>query len=98
VQVDRLNDGKLVYLPLLAGLVVCVCALSTASPQVPLVRAGLAALVAAYAVHLFGAQVVQALGWGVGSWVYQLKVGVKGGAELGGWILLVVALWHVARS
>lgn len=98
VQVDRLSYGKLIYLPLLVGLVGCVCGLSAGSPLVALVRAGLAALVVSYGVHLFGAHVVNALGWGAGTWVYQLKVGVKEGTELGGWLLLVLALWRLAQA
>jgi hypothetical protein len=98
VQVDALSHGKLIYLPLLAGLVVCVWRLAAGSDEAVLVRAGLGALIVSYAVHLFGLHVVEALGWGSGSWVYQLKVGIKEGAELGGWLALVWALWRLARS
>jgi hypothetical protein len=42
--------------------------------------------------------VVEALGWGSGSWVYQVKVGIKEGAELAGWLLVVVALTRLTRA
>jgi peptidoglycan/LPS O-acetylase OafA/YrhL len=98
VQVDALSYGKLIYLPLLAGLVVSVWRLAAGSDEAVLVRAGLASLIVSYAVHLWGMHVVEALGWGSGSGVYQLKVGIKEGAETGGWLALVWALWRLARS
>jgi hypothetical protein len=36
--------------------------------------------------------VVQALGWGTGSWAYQVKVGLKQGTELAGWLLILLGL------
>jgi hypothetical protein len=98
VVVDSHSYGKLIYVPLLAALVVCLWRLAMASDETPLVRAAIIVLMLSYAVHVFGARVVEALGWGAGSWVYQVKVGFKGGAELGGWLLLVLALARLARS
>lgn len=96
VQVDRLSYGKLIYLPVLTGLALCAWRLAAGSDQASLVRAGLAALVMAYAVHIFGLHVVEAVGWGSGGWAYQVKVGIKEGAELAGWLLLVLGLWRLA--
>lgn len=98
VIVDRHSYGKLIYLPLLAALVLCLWRLTLGGEQAPLVWAAILVLMLAYAVHVFGARVVEALGWGGGSWVYQVKVGIKEGAELGGWLLLVVALARLARD
>jgi hypothetical protein len=98
VIVDRHSYGKLIYLPLLAALVLCLWRLTLGSEQAPLVGAAILILMLAYVVHLFGASVVEALGWGGGSWVYQVKVGIKEGAELAGWLLLVVALGRLARD
>jgi hypothetical protein len=97
VIVDRHSFGKLIYLPLLTVLVVCLWLLTLGSEQAPLVWAAILVLMVAYVVHLFGARVVEALGWGSGSWVYQVKVGIKEGAELAGWLLLVVALTRLTR-
>ena len=98
VIVDRHSFGKLIYLPLLAALVLCLWLLTSGSEQAQLVWAAILVLMVAYVVHVFGARVVEALGWGSGSWVYQVKVGIKEGAELAGWLLLVVALMRLARD
>ncbi len=98
VIVDRHNYGKLIYLPLLAALVLCLWRLTWGSAQAPLVAVAILVLMLAYVVHLFGARVVEALGWGGGSWEYQVKVGIKEGAELAGWLLLVVALGRLGRD
>ncbi|HUA49254.1 MAG TPA: hypothetical protein VMA77_28720 [Solirubrobacteraceae bacterium] len=95
IQIDRLSHGKLVYAPLLACLVVCVWRLLDGSDQVIAMRVALAALAGSYAVHVLGPDAVRALGWGTDSWAYQVKVGLKEGTELSGWVLLVVALWRV---
>jgi peptidoglycan/LPS O-acetylase OafA/YrhL len=94
VQVDRVSYGKLIYVPLLACLVVCVLRLTDGSDQVNLLWLGLVVLAASYAVHLLGPPAVRALGWGTDSAAYQVKVGLKEGAELSGWMLLVSALWR----
>jgi hypothetical protein len=94
VQVDRLSYGKLIYVPLLACLVLCIRRLVDGSDQVAVMWVGLVTLAGSYAVHVLGPHVVQALGWGTDSWAYQLKVGLKEGAELAGWLLLVLALWR----
>jgi hypothetical protein len=98
VIVDRHSYGKLIYLPLLAVLVLCLWLLTLGSEQAPLVWAAILVLMLAYVVHVFGARVVEALGWGAGSWVYQVKVGIKEGAEFAGWLLLIVALTRLARD
>jgi len=94
VQVDRLSYGKLIYVPLLACLVVCVLRLVEGSEQVTEMRVALAALAGSYAIHVLGPDAVRALGWGTDSWAYQVKVGLKEGTELSGWLLLVLALWR----
>lgn len=97
VQVDRLSYGKLVYAPLLVGLVVCVWRLANSSSHASLMLAGLAALFVSYTIHLFGMPVMHALGWGSESWGYQARAGLKEGAELAGWLLVVLTLWRLAR-
>ena len=94
VEVDRLSYGKLVYVPILACLVLCVLRLLDGSDQMHMLWLGLAMLAASYAVHVFGPPAVRALGWGTDSAAYQLKVGLKEGTELSGWTLLVTVLWR----
>jgi hypothetical protein len=98
VQVDRLSYGKLVYVPLLVCLVVCVLRLLHGSEQMTVLRAALACLMVSYAVHVLGPSVVRELGWGTDSWAYQVKVGLKEGLELSGWVLLMWALWRRAAE
>lgn len=93
-QVDGVSYGKLVYVPVLAGLVVCVLRLLDSSDLVRTMWVGLGALAASYAVHILGPAVVRVLGWATDSWEYQVKVGLKEGMELSGWLLLVWALWR----
>ncbi len=97
VEVDRLSYGKLIYLPLLITLVAGVTRLAAGRAPASLVRVAVLTLVASYAIHVFGVRIVEALGWGIQSLAYQLRVGVKQGAELAGWLLLVLALWRLAR-
>lgn len=97
VEVDRLSWGKLIYLPLLVGLAASVGHLAKRFGQNRLMWIALGALAASYAVHVFGPQVVERFGWGTDSWAYQVKVGLKEGSELAGWLLLVIALWRMGQ-
>jgi len=97
VQVDRLSWGKLIYLPLLVGLAASVGHLAKRFGENRLMWIALGALAASYAVHIFGPQVVERFGWGTDSWAYQVKVGLKEGSELAGWLLLVIALWRMGQ-
>lgn len=97
VEVDRLSYGKLVYVPLLVCLVVCVLRLLGESDQATVGWSALACLVASYAVHVMGPAAVRVLGWGTDSWAYQVKVGIKEGTELSGWVLLMWALAGAPR-
>ena len=97
-QIDRLSYGKLVYVPLLICLVMCVVRLLEDSGQATALRVALACLAVSYAVHVLGPAAVRALGWETDSWVYQLKVGLKEGMELSGWALLTWALWPGAAA
>ncbi len=97
VEVDRLRYGKLVYTPLLAVLVACLWRLTRGSGPRTLMWVGLAALTASYAVHLFGLDVVEGLGFRRGSWPDQVKAGIKEATELAGWLLLLLTLWRLAN-
>ncbi len=98
VEVDRIDYGKLIYLPLLIALAIAVGRLAVGRPSLALAAAGGLTLAVAYFIHVFGLHIVELLGWGPQSLAYQLKVGVKQGTELAGWLLLVLALWRLARA
>ena len=101
-NVTRLHEHvphwPLVYGPLLAGLCGALVVVATRTPAAGLVHAGVALLCASLAIHVAGPEVVRALGWGSGSWGYQVKVALKEGLELAGWVLLVPALARLVRA
>jgi hypothetical protein len=97
-RIDATSWGKLVYTPILVALCVCLWRLSARTVHSVVVRAGLATLVVAFAIHVFGPHIISALGFGMSSWPYQVKVALKEGAESAGWILLVMGLALLARS
>jgi hypothetical protein len=52
------------------------------------VRVGLCLLAFSFVVHIVGPRVVDALGYGYGSWAYELKGMFKHSTELAGWMLV----------
>jgi len=97
-RIDEMSWGKLVYAPILLVLCLCLWRLSDRKGQRLVVRAGIATLLVSFGIHVFGPHIVHALGWGTDSWAYQIKVGLKQGTELAGWLLVVWGLWRVARG
>jgi len=65
-------------------------------PAQTVVRAGLAALVFSYAVHVFGPHVVADLDDAGNTWPYQVKGILKHSAELAGWMLVAVGISQAA--
>ena len=97
-RIDEMSWGKLVYAPILLVLCLCLWRISDRTEHRLVIRAGIAMLVVSFGIHVFGPHVVHALGWGTDSWAYQIKVGLKQGTELAGWLLVVWGLWRVARG
>lgn len=97
-QIDSYSWGKLVYTPILVGLCVSLWRLSAGRPGSATLRLGLAVLVLSFAIHILGPHIVHALGWGSDSWAYQIKVALKGGTELAGWLLVASGLWRLVLS
>ena len=86
----------LIYAPLFGGLLVAVLAVSRDTELAGTTVAAIALLVVSLGIHVFGHQLVSDLGWGADSWPYQVKVALKEGTELAGWVLLVPALASLA--
>jgi hypothetical protein len=86
----------LIYAPLLGGLLVAIGIVSWDTDLAPTVAAGIGLLFGSLAIHVFGHELVRAAGWGIGSWPYEIKVALKEGTELAGWVLLVPALAQLA--
>jgi hypothetical protein len=82
--------------PALAGVAIGIVRLARRTPWFRTALAGLALLLASFAVHVLGHALVQRAGWGPGTWPYQVKVALKEGTELAGWVLLIPVLVRLA--
>jgi hypothetical protein len=87
---------------LLPPLGLTLVGLWTAAPNLDrwsgrVVRGGCVLLVVAFALHVFGAFVLERLGWGSDSWPFQVKVAFKEATEVGGWMLIATGLVAAAR-
>jgi hypothetical protein len=85
-----------VYAPLLGMLMLSLAVVARDSDQQRIVVGALTLLLASLAIHVLGPSAVRALGWGPDSWAYQIKVGLKEGSELAGWVLLLPPLARLA--
>jgi hypothetical protein len=94
-RVDSLSYGKLLYVPALLLIAICTWKVMTRSAHAATLRIALGLLVVAYGVHVFGPPLIHTLGWGTGSWAFQIKVATKEGTELAG---LALALWAFAAA
>lgn len=88
------NFDKLLYAPILVGLVIGVWRLTAGKRERTLVVFGLTTLLLAFAMHVAGLHLLRPLGYT--NYVYQAGVGFKEGTELAGLILVVAALWRRA--
>jgi hypothetical protein len=93
---EHVAHWPVLYAPLLGALLLSLSVVAWDSDQRRIVLAGLTLLIASLAIHVLGPHVVRALGWGPDSWAYQIKVGLKEGTELAGWVLLLPPLARLA--
>lgn len=84
-------EWEALYLPLLLPALILLARLSRLADTKAgwLVRAGAAALGASVVLGAAG-RALPLAGWGRGAWEYPLKVAVKQGAELAGWVLVAI--------
>ena len=94
---DRIPHWEALYAPALAVLVFALWSLagSFSGREAALLRVGISLLVFSLAVHVAGPTLVRELGWSPDGWAYQVKVALKEGTELAGWVLVALLL---ARS
>jgi hypothetical protein len=97
-QVDQLAWGKALYGPLLLILGVCIWRLARPKAQGLGLRVGITVLFISFGVHVLGPHIVHALGYGTDSWPYQVKVALKQGTELAGWLLVLIGLSRLVSS
>jgi hypothetical protein len=95
-NVTRLHEHvphwPVVYAPLVVGLGVAVAAVAAGRPGAGLVHAAVGLLCLSLVIHVAGPKVVSALGWSPTSLAFQVKVALKEGSELAGWVLLLAGL------
>jgi len=95
-NVTRLHEHvphwPVVYAPLVVGLGVAMAAVAAGRPGARLVHAAVALLCLSLVIHVAGPKAVSALGWSPTSLAFQVKVGLKEGTELAGWLLLLTGL------
>lgn len=95
-HVDEATWGKALYAPVLLVLGLSLWRLAVGTDQRGILAAALITLAVSFVIHVFGAHVVEALGWGTGSWAYQVKVALKEGTELAGWLLVLTVLLRLS--
>jgi hypothetical protein len=93
---EHVSFWPVVYAPVLLALSVSVVLVAEGTELDVVVYSGLGLLVGSLAVHVLGPPVVRTLGWGPDGWAYQVKVAIKEGTELAGWVLVVPALARLA--
>ena len=93
---DHFAGWPVVYAPLLAALMLSIAVVAWDTDQRRIVVVALTLLIASLVIHVLGPHVVRALGWGPDGWAYQVKVGLKEGSELAGWVLLLPPLARLA--
>ena len=95
-NVTRLHEHvphwPVVYAPLVVGLGVAMAAVAAGRPGARLVHAAVALLCLSLVIHVAGPRAVSALGWSPTSLAFQVKVALKEGTELAGWVLLLTGL------
>jgi hypothetical protein len=88
----------LIVLPALAGVAIATTRLARGTPAFRPALLALALLAASLIIHVLGHALVHEAGWGSATWGYQIKVALKEGTELAGWLLLVPVLARLARG
>jgi hypothetical protein len=92
----HLPAWPLFYAPILLTLSVCIITLARGTDLAAVARIGLAALAGSLAIHVLGPGFLRLLGWGPQTWAYEIKVALKEGSELAGWVLLVPCVLRLA--
>ena len=90
---DAVGYGKLLYAPILIGLVVCLARLQIGAAHARTLWAGAALLLASYAIHVLNPHdIARHLGWSADSWPFEITVALKEGFELAGMLVMLAAL------
>jgi multisubunit Na+/H+ antiporter MnhG subunit len=93
---EAVAEWPLSVLPALVGVAIGVVRLARDTPVFRVVLAGLGLLVTSFVIHVLGHALVHGAGWGPDTWGYQIKIALKEGTELAGWVLVVPALMRLS--
>lgn len=89
---EHVAGWPIFYAPLLAALSAVLLVLVAGTELEAVVVLGLVLLVVSLAIHVFGPHVVRAAGWSEHGMAYQVKIGLKEGLELAGWLMVAPAI------
>lgn len=95
---EAVPHWPLIVVPALAGVAVIVAMLARGTSVFRATVVALALLAASFAIHVLGHALVHGAGWGPATWGYQIKVALKEGTELAGWVLLAPVLVRLALA
>jgi hypothetical protein len=95
---EHIPGWPVFYVPLLAALSAALLSLVAGTDLEAVVVAGLGLLVVSLAIHVLGPAAVRAAGWSEHGMAYQVKIGLKEGFELGGWLMVTPAIARRAWS
>jgi hypothetical protein len=85
------------YAPILLALAACIILAARGTDLELVAWIGLGTLAASLVIHVFGPGFLRLFGWGPQTWAYEIKVALKEGSELAGWVLLVPCVARLAR-
>lgn len=91
----HLGWWPVVLVPVLGVLAAALLGIADGEQARTMVALGLGMLLLSLAIHIGGPPVERALGWGPDDTGTQVKIALKEGTELAGWLLVVLALWHL---
>jgi hypothetical protein len=93
------SGGLAATLPLVAAILVLLVreAWRLPEPCGRCVLLGCALLVTSFALHVLLPPVLSAIGYGAGTWPYEIKVALKHGFEIAGWLTVATGLAAAAR-
>jgi hypothetical protein len=93
---EAVPQWPLLVAPAVACVGVVVVRLARGTPVLEMAVVALGLLLVSFAIHVLGHALVHSAGWSPQTWAYQIKVALKEGTELAGWMLLVPVLMRLA--
>jgi hypothetical protein len=95
---EAVAQWPLIVLPALVGIAASVARLTRGTSAFTMAAVAIGLLAGSFAIHVLGHALVHGAGWGPGTWGYQIKVALKEGTELAGWVLLAPVLVRLALA